>query len=368
MRVKDAQRNQPAISFIFFCLFTVSAILLHVQESAISAPALKTAAEIALYQGPDRETILIEGAKKEGTLTLYTSNASMANTLPAAFEKKYPFIKIQVGRADSQSLIKRLTEEHAAGRYSCDVIETSDAPILILHREGFFQEYYTPEAAAYRDDVKKKGKTGVYYLADREVYDGLGFNIEAVTPAAAPKELKDLLDPKWKGKMSIVGSSTGIRWLGSLLDSMGRDYLERLSRQEIKVQNITAAALATLVVSGEVPLSPCVGENNINEAKKKGAPVEWRPIGLTPATTGLSGMIVKAPHPHAALLYLDFLHSKEGQQIVIKSEEFSPRTDLAKERTDLKKDYVGLKYPVDEYETRYNEWQNLLKQLFIQKR
>ena len=95
--------------------------------------------------------------------------------------------------------------------------------------------------------MKKKGKTGVYYMADREIYYGLGFNTDAFPVKIASKTLADLLDPRYKGKMSIVGSSTGVRWIGSLLDSMGRDYVEKLSRQDIKVQDMTATALATLV-------------------------------------------------------------------------------------------------------------------------
>ena len=91
MLLNHTLRNESGISFSFLCFLTmVSAILLLVPESGVSGATPKSAAEIALYQGADRETILIEGAKKEGTLTLYTSNASMANTLPAAFEKKYP--------------------------------------------------------------------------------------------------------------------------------------------------------------------------------------------------------------------------------------------------------------------------------------
>jgi iron(III) transport system substrate-binding protein len=273
-----------------------------------------------------------------------------------------------VGRAESQELIKRVTEEYSAGRYACDVVETSDAPIQIFHKEGFFQEYYTPEAAFYEDDVKKKGKMGVYYLADREVYNGLGFNMEAISPATAPRTLKDLLDPRWRGKISIVGSSTGVRWIGSILGSMGRDYIEKLSQQDIKVQNITAAAMTTLIVSGEVPMSPVAGENNIAEAKKKGAPVEWRPLEPALASIGLSGMMIKAPHPYAAVLFLDFLHSKEGQQIVIRSQESSPRTDMGSSRKGFTRDYLGLKYPIDEYEKRYSEWQEILKTLFISRK
>ena len=352
---------------IVFRGLSVLVILLATTASSLSATPPKTVAEIALYQGPDREKILIEGAKKEGQMTLYTSNSIVTNVLGPGFEKKYG-VKVQIGRAESQELLKRVMEEYKAGRYTCDVIETSDAAMQIFHREGLFQEYFTPEAAFYDDAVKKKGKVGVYYLADREIHYGLGFNTEKVPSATAPKALKDLLDPRWKGKMSIVGSSTGVRWIGSLLDSMGRDYVEKLSRQEIKVQDMTAAALATLVASGEAPISPTAGETNINAAKKKGAPVEWRPLEPTLTTTGLSGMTIKAPHPFAAVLFLDFIHSKEGQGLVINSQENSPRTDIGALEKSYKKDYIDTRFPIDEYEKRFNEWEDILKNMFIRRR
>ena len=53
-------------------------------------------AELALYQGKDREQILIDGAKKEGQVTFYTSNTWMAGHVTQEFGKKYPFVKANV--------------------------------------------------------------------------------------------------------------------------------------------------------------------------------------------------------------------------------------------------------------------------------
>jgi ABC-type glycerol-3-phosphate transport system substrate-binding protein len=131
-----------------------------------------TVAEIALYQGPDREQILIEGAKKERQLVFYNSLTSL-DAVAQEFEKKYPFIKVSTWRSESPDLIKRVTEEYASGRYLVDVIETSGGAMAILQRKAVFQEYYSPDVGAYANEVKEKGKNGVYYLADRENYTGL---------------------------------------------------------------------------------------------------------------------------------------------------------------------------------------------------
>jgi iron(III) transport system substrate-binding protein len=213
-------------------------------------------AELALYQGADREKILLEGAKKEGQLTFYTSNTWVAGPVSQEFEKKYPFIKANVWRSDSKGLLKRLTEEHAAGKYLADVVETSPEYVTLLVRSNLLQDHYSPELGAYDDDAKVKGKAGVLAWTNREIYISLGYNTKLISAAEAPKSLKDYIDPKWKGKMSIAGTTTGTQWIGAVLDAMGREFLDKLSAQEISVQNMSGAALSGLVASGEVPLSP----------------------------------------------------------------------------------------------------------------
>jgi len=126
--------------------------------------------------------------------------------------------------------------------------------------------------------------------------------------------------------------------------------------------------MATLIVAGEVPLSPTAGRANLSLGIQKGAPVSWRPFSPTLTTIGLSGITTKAPHPHAAILFLDYLHSKEGQRVMMKGMLNSPRTDIGSVEVQFKKHYLDSQYSIEEYERRYSEWEVLLKQLFIRKR
>jgi len=325
-------------------------------------------AELALYKGADREKLLIEGAKKEGQVVFYTSNTWVAGPVSQEFEKKFPFVKANVWRSDSKSLLKRLTEELAAARYIADVVETSPEYMLIMLREKMLQEHLSPELSAYGDEAKIKGKTGVYGWTNREIYISLGFNSQLIPPAEAPKSIKDYLDPKWKGKMSITGTTTGVQWVGALLDGMGREFLEKLSAQEINVQNISGAALSGLVASGEVPLSPTIFNSNIFTHKQKGAPVEWRPLDPIIAGVGTSGMVLNSPHPHAALLFLDYLHSKEGQQAAMKGGLSSPRNDIGSLEQKFKKLYIESKYTPEEFEKKIEEWETIMRKLFIRRR
>jgi iron(III) transport system substrate-binding protein len=353
---------------VFLSALVVAALLSSgvTSDGAQSKPL--SAAELALYQGADREKILLEGAKKEGQVVFYTSNTWVAGPVSQEFEKKYPFIKANVWRSDSKALLKRLTEELTAGRSIAGVVETSPEYISIMMREKMLQEHFSPELSAYDDEAKIKGKLGVYAWTNREIYISLGFNSKIIPPAEAPKSIKDYLDPKWKGKMSIAGTTTGVQWVGALLDLMGREFLDKLSAQEINVQNISGAALSGLVASGEVPLSPTIFNSNIFTHRQKGAPVEWRPLDPVIAGVGTSGMVLNAPHPHAALLFLDYLHSKEGQQVAMKGGLSSARTDIGSLEQKFQKVYIESKYTAEQFEKKIEEWESLMRRLFIRKR
>lgn len=349
----------------FFSLLLGSLLLLSSAEArAAAAPA--SISQLALYQGADREKVLIEGAKREGQFTLYTSH-TWFRTFVKEFEKKYPFVKASEWRNDSKSLIRKVFEESKAGRVLVDVVETTADGMGILKREGLFQEYFSPEARFYPNELKPRGKHGFFYLPNRETYNSLGFNTKLVPPAGAPRTLRDLLDPKWKGKMAITSTSTGVRWIGNALESQGREYVERMIEQEISVQDMAPAALINLVGSGEIPLSPTIFDANVTLAKQKGSPVEWRPLEPVVTTVGSAALMAKAANPHTALLFIDYLLSKEGQQLILKGGLWSPREDVGTVDQKFKKAYLDEKYTLDEIEVKYAQWENLLRQ-FIRKK
>jgi iron(III) transport system substrate-binding protein len=354
-------------SYVLLSMLIASVVAWPAPSQAAQSKSL-SGAELAFYQGADREKIILEGAKREGQVTFYTSNTWVAGPVSKEFEKKYPFVKANVWRSDSKELMKRLTEEVTAARFLADVVETSPEYITILVGNKMLQEYVSPELSAYDDEAKIKGKKGVYAWTNREIYISLGFNTKLIPSAEAPKTVKDYLDPRWKGKMSIAGTSTGVQWIGALMEAMGREFVEKLSAQDVNVQNMSGAALSGLVASGEVPLSPTIFNSNIFTHKRDGAPVEWRPVDPVVAGVGTSGMVVNSPHPHAALLFLDYLHSKFGQEVAMKGGLGSARKDLGSLEQTFKKVYIESKYTPEEFEKKYNEWETLMRRLFISKR
>ncbi|MGH7871637.1 MAG: ABC transporter substrate-binding protein [Candidatus Binatia bacterium] len=356
--------TMPRKTLVSIVAGSIYLALMTSQAIAITPMSL---AQLALYQGADREKILLEGAKREGQFTLYDSH-TWFRTYVKEFEKKYPFITVSEWRNDSKNLIRRAMEEYNSSRVIVDVIETTSEGMGLMKRDGLFQEYFTPEARFYSDTVKSKGKTGVYYLGNRETYNSLGFNTTLISSNDAPKTFKDLLDPKWRGKMSIAGTSTGVRWVGSIIEVMGREFLDKLGEQEIKVQDMSGAALAGLVASAEVPLSPTIFDADVTVAKQKGAPIEWRPLEPVVTTVGYSALSSKAPHPHVALLFLDYVHSKEGQLLMTKGGLWSPREDTGTRQQKFKKIYLDEKFSLAEIEGKFSQWETLMRQLFIKRK
>ncbi|MEA2976841.1 MAG: iron(III) transport system substrate-binding protein [Alphaproteobacteria bacterium] len=272
-------------------------------------------ADIAVYAGTDRAQRLLEGAKKEGSLTLYSSlSPEEITAIGTAFEAKYG-IKLQNWRGDSENIVRRAVVEARAGRYDVDVAETSGTEMEALKRENLLRELRLP---VFDDLLPQAIMPHRQWIATRLIVFVAAYNTNIIKPADAPKTYEDLLDPKWKGKLGI--ESDDANWLMTAADTLGRQKTEKLFRDIVSTNGMSVrkghTLLAQLVVSGEVPLALTAYVNRIDQYKSRGAPVE--PLFLSPVIalpTG-AGIMRNAPHPYAAVLFMDYLLSPEGQQIL----------------------------------------------------
>ena len=292
--------------------------------AASAAGAPKTVAELASYQGADRQQILEAGAAKEGKLVWYTSLAGAAvDQLPAAFKKKYPFIKdVEVFRGAESDIVPKATQELQAGQPSFDVIESQISAIQLLFGAGYMTPFYSPGTKAIPDDFKTKDKGELVQSAtDRFSLIGFGYNTDLIPASAVPKTRDDLMNPALRGKLQVTGTNTGQRWVGSILFTLGQDkgkqWLQDLAtKQQVKVQQVSGQALLDLIAKGEVAASPTIFRDHAElAALEKKAPVKWVPLDPVVGNTGQDGMSLKATHPSAALLFIDFLLGPDGQKI-----------------------------------------------------
>ncbi len=345
--------------FLFFLL----AFLWAPADPAAAATKKPLAvAELALYKGVDRQQILEEGAKREGKLTFYTTGAVQYGVRATvdAFEKKYPYLKVDIWRAAADNLMARVVEEHKSGKYLCDVIES--AQLIHVAKTGVLHPFYSPHQAFIDDKAMEKAPgEGYMTVGFREGGIGLGYNTKQLSKKDIPKTYQELLDPKWKGKLAVAGSQTGVSWMAAMLSAQGEDFVKKIARQDIVVHMVSGVALQGMVENGEYILSPTIFDNYVSVAKKKGAPIDWFPLEPVYVNLGEVALFRQPPNPHAALLFIDFILSKEGAAILKTSANYlSTRRDVPGGATYKK--FYGARTP-EEAEV----WTKLFRTLFVKK-
>src|SRR6266853_6696391 len=271
--------------------------------------------DIYMYQGADREARLIEGARKERQVVLYsTMTVADGNAFGAAFERKYG-VRLVHWRTSSEKIVQRAVAEARGRRYEADVFESSANHLEALRREQLLEDFYTPVLREIVPAALPRGHR--QYVADRFVFFVMGYNTNRVKPGEVPAAYEELLHPRWTGRITIEG--TDVTWFAAVTKAMGEQrglaYFRKLAamKPEIRHGHIHTAQL---VASGEVAFFLTAYNNNIETLKSKGAPVEWKPLQPAFGQAAAVGLSRYAPHPHAALLFTEFVLSKEGQEIL----------------------------------------------------
>lgn len=305
-------------------------------------------------------TRLIDGAKKESSLMWYTSTSiEDAKRFFDPFNKKYPFIKTEFFNAGSARLFNRIVNEGRVGKVLFDVVAVRGLETHQLVKAGFLQPYVSPESAVYPPGFKNPKGFWVDYF---DAYNVIGYNTKLVSKDQAPKSWEDLLDPKWKANIALEEEMYS--WYGAMTQKWGREkaqkFMKALARQDIQLRS-GHTLIAQLMVAGEFSVAMVLA-HRIEKMKEQGAPVEWVTT-LDPITVSLHpiGIAAKAPHPNAAKLFIDFLLSREGQQIVLASERTPARPGI-----DTKMQSKNLKlYPIaPELGENYHQYQKEFREIF----
>ena len=164
----------------------------------------RTLDELAVYAGPDRQRILLEGAKAEGKVVWYTSLSGVYREIVDAFKRKHPAVNIEPYRGGSVDLAPRLFNEAKAGRFVADALESTPGFLMLLRDSGILKAYTSPELARYPEEAKTKADGGrVYWTTDREAYLGFGYNTRMIAPTEVPKTFQDLLRPELKEQTCV---------------------------------------------------------------------------------------------------------------------------------------------------------------------
>jgi iron(III) transport system substrate-binding protein len=258
---------------------------------------------------------LIQGAKKEGKVVWYgILSAEDIKRLAGAFEKKYPFIKVETYRGSTEAVANKILTETRAGRYLYDVINNGAFEIWPLYKRGLLGKYASPESKPY--PASAKDPEG-YWNDLWDSYYVIGYNTRQVSPKEAPAKWEDLLEPKWKGKISL--DKEDHEWYMAMLASMGEEkgkgFMRRLAGQDIQWRK-GHTLIAQQMVAGEFPVALIYAHRG-EKMKAQGAPIDWADTS-DPVVSGMRvvSLAARPANPNAARLMFDFVISKEGQSLI----------------------------------------------------
>jgi iron(III) transport system substrate-binding protein len=271
---------------------------------------------------PGADDSRMEAARKEGKVVWYTSlELQTSERVAKLFETAHPGVKVEVHRTGSGRILQRLMQELQANIKNADVVHTSDAGHFVLLKKQKLLAKYTP-AGADRFPAGFKDADG-YHYAFRATVNVIAYNPKLVPAADVPRTWKDLLDPKWKGKLVTAHpgySGVIATHVLALVNLHGWDYFKELAQNRVMIVQ-SAVDPAGVVASGERQVAVDGGEYFFYQTKKKGNPVEIvYPKEGVPLVVSPSAITSFAPHPNAARLFTDFSFSREVQQVLADSE------------------------------------------------
>jgi iron(III) transport system substrate-binding protein len=274
--------------------------------------------------GQERDDALVKMAKEEGELSLYTSNVSLKSFVDA-FTAKYS-IPVKVYQATSESILQRVTQESKANHQGADIVETNGTELTVLGRDGALYPY----RSALRDKVRPEGQLDDW-TATRFNMFVVAWNTAKVHDGQQPTSIEALADPSWKGRVSLEVADTD--WYATLYE-----YFLDQGRPQADVDKLFSDVAANakvvnghttqvqLLGAGQFDVAASAYSHNVETAADDGAPITWHPSSGKPVQPVVlrpngAGLVANAAHPAAAVLFMDFLLSQQGQQIIADSHQ-----------------------------------------------
>ena len=280
-----------------------------------AATIVEVAGKIKSLNQQEKMRYLLKGAQAEGEMVYY-GTLPIDEFLPLArvFNQRYRSIALHHYFSPREGILNRTLTEARAGRHAVDVVQVDlsygyqlmNANLVqaqaIGDRSRFFEGTYDPAGAWH----------SMYHLTTALIH-----NVNSVKGEQAPKSYEDLLAPAWKGKMLFDPEAGYI--LAALETAWGREkavnYLGRLAKQDLSYRR--GGTLTTQVVtSGEYPIGIAINGETSAAIREKGAPLGFKV--LAPVIVKPEGLFTmkNAPHPHAALLFAEWVLSEEAQSFL----------------------------------------------------
>jgi iron(III) transport system substrate-binding protein len=283
---------------------------------------------------------LIDAAKREGRVTWYTTLLvdDASGPLAAAFEKKYG-IDVDFIRRDGALQLRTILDEAKSGAMKVDVFDGTTTAAFVM-KENLAEAYKADSAIDIPAEYKDPNG---YWTAQVLYFQTLGYNADLVPATDVPKSYRDLLDPKWKGKLawSVDDNLTGgLGFIVDILDTMGeregRDFLSALSKQDLQRVRTGINGVTVALAAKQFPLGITIDNHHTVIANAKGGNVKWFHFGMVLGLSNNIGLIKGAPHPNAGKLLIDYILSVEGQTVLRAGHHVPASSKVEPEMRDLK--------------------------------
>ncbi len=306
-------------------IFVGFAILCGLASPAHGKTVEELLAEVNKLPPRERQRRLEEGARREGVLKFYSiSNAVLLRSYTHGFMKRYPFVKAEFWRGSGAKLVVRTMLEHKAGKLDADVISVRTEHATSLIKAGIWGRYRSPESRFFPKEFYDEHG---YWHASHLGLATMAYNNSLVKPEEAPKGYDDLLDPKWRGKLSIdtePGRALS-GWLVTWGEERTRNFLRKLLQNGVLLRR-GHTLQAQLMCAGEFIIAVEIYPDAVARLSRSGCPATIVFPNPTPGVPGgVMGIYPNSPHPHAAALFVDFILSGEGAKILARTGRLSMR-------------------------------------------
>ncbi len=248
-------------------------------------------------------------------MVVYTSmSVDQVQRILEVFKARYPFLKPTMFRAVGERLLTKIMTEVQAGKYDFDAVQSAESQAYFLKKKNLLQKYVSPET---KNIQKPFFDPEGYWTAVYIMPNVIAYNTRMVKRNEVPKTDEDLLNPKWKGRIGM--DHTKPEWFAWQLKRMGEEkglaYMKKLGAQEFRLY-AGLSVVTNLLAAGEFPLVLNTYLHNVEDIKRKSAPVDW--IVQDPVFTKFQplGIGSRAQHPNAAKLFTNFMLSEEGQKVI----------------------------------------------------
>ncbi len=298
--------------FLSFFVFIVSA--------SAQTPAEKLYAELAKLKPDQRQKQLEEGARKEGKLNfVHTWRGKLAKDHIAVFEKRYPYLKVEMSDLGSQDAAERFIAEERVGRHLTDALSLAVPDLAVILRQKLSANYATPATARilkqYHGFLDPENRWIPWYWSEH----GISYNTNLVSPDQAPKTWFDLCKPVFKGQVSFDPSET--RFLAGLYVMMGeektREWLKCIGENKPIIQTGHTQRME-LMLTGDHAVQ---GDNYLYQgvaAKRKNPKVPFAIVYTAPVLAFAGAVVINknTTNPYASALLADWTLSDEGQKFI----------------------------------------------------